>query len=162
MREIDSIGLKLCSYQATLFEQSLAETVCSSRIFIRRFMNSDLARRMDSVGFLFDSLSVSDAIREVEAQYGVSTYGQNQFTVEEMHWIGYIYRYWAYVSGKSSRQIYKMMKPEQLRRLYFPYHSLDPMQAIERMMEVIEPEGSAEMDDVTRGVIALRKVRNRQ
>lgn len=161
MRDIDSMGLKMCSYQAALFEQSIEETACSSKIFIRRFMNSDLARRMDNVGFLFDSLSVSDAIREVEAQYGSSSYGRDKFTVEEMHWIGYIYRYWAYASGTSSKQIYKMMKPEQLRQLYFPYHSLDPMQAIERMLEVIGPEGNAEMDDIARGVMALRKVRNR-
>lgn len=161
MRDMDSIGLKLCSYQAELFERSLEETACSSGIFIRRFMNSNLASRMDHAGFLFDSLDISDAIAEIEAQYGVSTYGQEQFSVEEMHWIGYIYRYWVYVSDKSSRQIYKLIKPDLMRRLYFPYHSLDPMQAIERMMEVVSPKSPAEMDDITRGVAALRKVRNK-
>ena len=162
MRKMDSLGLKMCSYQAVLFENSIEKTECSSRIFIRRFMNSKLAKRMDSMGFMYDSLDVSDAIDEIEEQYGVSSYGTEKFTVNEMHWIGYIYRYWSYVTGKSSKEIYKIIKGEDLRKLYFPYHSLDPLQAIERIMEAIEPEEQREMDDIQKGVIALRKVRNKK
>ena len=161
MKKMDSLGLKICSYQATLFESSIEQTDCSSKIFIRRFMNSNLAKRMDRVGFLFDSLAVSDAISEIEDQYGASTYGVEKFAAEEMHWIGYIYRYWAYVTEKSSKQIYKMIKPEQLKKLYFPYHSLDPLQAIERIMEEIGLEEQRELDDIEKGVIALRKVRSK-
>ena len=161
MRKMDSLGLKVCSYQAVLFESSIEQTDCSSKIFIRRFMNSNLAKRMDSVGFVFDSLDVSDAIREIEDQYGRSSYGVEKFTAEEMHWIGYIYRYWAYVTEKTSKQIYKTIKPEYLKKMYFPYHSLDPLQAIDRIMEEILPEEQSGMDDIAKGVIALRKVRNK-
>lgn len=161
MRKMDSLGLKICSYQAVLFENSIDNTDCSSKIFIRRFMNSNLAKRMDSVGFMFDSLDISDAISEIEDQYGESTYGVEKFSIEEMHWIGYIYRYWAYVTEKSSKQIYKIIKPDKMRKLYFPYHSLDPLQAIERIMEEIGQEEQKENDDIAKGVIALRKVRNR-
>ena len=38
-------------------------------------MNSELAKRMDNVGFAFESLDVSDAIKEIEEQYGASSYG---------------------------------------------------------------------------------------
>lgn len=161
MKKIDSLGLKICSYQAVLFENSIEKTDCSSAIFIRRFMNSDIAKRMDSFGFIFDSLDVTDAISEVENQYGKSAYGTEKFSVEEMHWIGYIYRYWAYVTDKSSKQIYKIIKPEKMRKLYFPYHSLDPVQVIERIMESTEPEAQMEIDDIEKGVIALRKVRGK-
>jgi hypothetical protein len=122
-------------------------------------MNSELAKRMDGVGFAFDSLDVSDAINEVEEQYGTSAYGVEKFSVEEMHWIGYIYRYWAYVAGKSSKQLYKIAKPGKMRKLYFPYHSLDPLQAIERIVEEVEPEEEKGLDDIAKGVLALRKVR---
>lgn len=162
MKKIDSLGLKMCKYQANLFEKSKDSMGCSSKIFIRRFMNSDLAKRMDSVGFVFDSLEIPDAIIEIESQYGVSTYGTEKFNAEELYWIGYIYRYWACISEKSSKQIYKIIKPEQLRKLYFPYHSLDPAQAIERIMEESGQSLDKEMDDISRGVIALRKVRNRR
>ena len=161
MRRMDSLGLKMCSYQAMLFEASLDQTDCSSKIFILRFMNSDLAKRMDQAGIPFDSLAISDAIDEVENQYGTSSYGIIKFTIEEMHWIGYIYRYWAYVTGKPSKQIYKTVKPEKLRMLYFPYHSLDPLQAIERIMEETEPTGHQEIDDIAKGVLVLRKVRSK-
>lgn len=162
MKKMDSLGLKMCNYQATLFERSKYSADCSSKIFIRRFMNSKLAKRMDDVGFMFDSLDIPDAIKELEAQYGASSYGVEKFNEEELYWIGYIYRYWAYITGKSSKQIYKIIKPEQLRKLYFPYHSLDPFQAIERIMEESEPELRENIDDISRGVIALRKVRNKK
>lgn len=161
MRKMDSLGLKICSYQAALFEKTIEQTDCSSKIFIRRFMNSNLAKRMDSVGFMFGTLDISDAISEVESQYGASAYGIEKFTANELHWIGYIYRYWAYVTEQSSKQIYKIMKPEELRQLYFPYHSLDPLQAIERIMEEAQPEEQKKLSDIEKGVIALRKVRNR-
>lgn len=161
MKKMDSLGLRMCRYQAMLFELSKDKTDCSSKIFIRRFMNSKLAERIDKEGLLFDSLDVQEAIEEVESQYGASSYGVEKFNQEELHWIGYIYRYWAYVSEKSSKQIYKIIKPEQLRKLYFPYHSLDPMQAIERITEEINPMEEKERDDISRGVAVLRKVRNK-
>ena len=65
MRKMDSLGLKMCSYQAMLFEKSIDSTNCSSKIFIRRFMNSKLAKRMDNAGFMFDSLDIADAIKEI-------------------------------------------------------------------------------------------------
>lgn len=162
MREMDSIGLRICKYQAMLFEISKDMMDCSSKIFIRRYMNSELAARMDNIGYIYDSTEVIDAIKEIEEQYGVSSYGIEKFNAEELHWIGYIYRYWAYISGKSSKQIYKIIKPEQLRKLYFPYHSLDPLQAIERILEQNDMDLYEDEYDIAKGVIALRKVRNKR
>ena len=61
MREMDSLGLKICARQANLFEASKDGAKCSSPIFIRRFMNSDLAKRIDAGGIMFESTDVSDA-----------------------------------------------------------------------------------------------------
>ena len=36
----------------------------------------------------------------------------------------------------TSSQVYKIVKPKELRGLFLPYHTLDPAQAIERIMEV--------------------------
>jgi hypothetical protein len=158
MKKMDSLGLKMCNYQAKLFEKSLGKMDCSSRIFIRRFMNSNLAKRMDAYGTMFDSLDITEAIDEIEEQYGKSSYGIDKYTTDELYWIGYIYRYWAYVREMSSKQIYKKIKPEQLRNLYFPYHSLDPLQAIERIEETLNDK-YGDMDDIARGVEILRKIR---
>lgn len=161
MKKIDSLGLKMCSYQAALFEASVNKTQCSSAIFIRRFMNSALAKRMDNVGFLFDSTDTADAINEVEAQYGPSSYGVEKYSIEEMHWIGYIYRYWAYTGEKPSREICRLAKPGELRKLYFPYHSLDPAQAIERIIEQTGPGQEHDPGDIAAGVEIMRRVRGR-
>lgn len=159
MRRMDTYGLKLCKFQAELFQKSIEETACSSGIFVRRFMLSELAKRMDKDGFLFETTDVADALDEIEIEFGASDYGKIKFGREELYWTGYIYRYWSYISGKSSKQLYRIVKPDELRKLYFAYHSLDPEQAIERIKE---SKGIGEEDDIKRGVEIMRKVRKRR
>jgi len=65
MKKIDEEGLKLCALQAEVFAASLTVTQCSSLIFIRRFMNSEVAARMDRRGFL---LGASDTRRSGTAE----------------------------------------------------------------------------------------------
>lgn len=156
MKEFDEYGLKMCQYQGNLFLESLDKTNCSSPIFLRRFMYSKTAQRMDRESFLFESFSVADAIEEIEEEYGNSDYGRIRYSREELYWIGYVYRYWSYTRKMSSRAVYRLIKPEELRKLYFPYHSLDPSQAIERIMEA---KGMTEEDYVKRGVEILRRMR---
>lgn len=157
MKEMDNYGLKLCQFQAELFQKSINETKCSSKIFIRRFMLSDIAKRMDKIGFLYNVTDTVDAFMEIENQFGASDYGIVKFEEEELYWIGYIYRYWAYITGMSSKQLYRLVKPEELKKVYFPYHSLDPALAIERIKEAKQ---MTEEDDIKRGVAILRKIRN--
>lgn len=161
MRQMDSLGLKLCTYQALLFECSIDKAACSSPIFIRRFMNSALAKRMDNAAFLYESTDITNALTEIEEEYGSSSYGQEKYTHEELHWIGYIYRYWCYVYDKPSRFVYKIIKPGELKKLYFPYHSLDPLQAIERILEITGSEKEFQPYDIIEGARILRKVRNK-
>ena len=156
MTKMDNYGLRLCKFQAELFQKSLEETECSSNIFIRRFMLSDLAKRMDKEGFLFDAIDVTDALQEIEIQFGPSDYGKIKFEREELYWTGYIYRYWAYITKKSCKQLYKVIKPDELRKMYYPYHSLDPELVIERIQE---SKGITPQDDIKRGVEILRRVR---
>ena len=156
MREMDHYGLQMCKYQGELFQESLRRTQCGSKVFLRRFMLSDLAERMDTDGFLYEATDIGDAFIEIETQYGPTNYGQIKVGGEALYWTGYLYRYWSYISGKSSKQLYRIMKPEELEKLYFPYHSLDPEQAIERIMEA---KGLKEEDEIARGVEIMRRVR---
>lgn len=162
MKEMDSLGLRMCRYQGELFELSAKELDCSSAVFIRRFMNSDLAKRMDEGGILFDSLDLRGALGEIEDQYGETSYGEEKFSLDELYWIGYIYRYWAIAKGKSSKQIHRIAKPDYMRKLFFPYHSLDPLQAIDRILEDMPPEAQKGNDDIVRGVAIMKKVREKR
>lgn len=68
-------------------------------------------------------------------EYGVSSYGSVKYTRNEMYWIGYVYRYFALAYDFSSSQIYRIVKPLELRNVFLPYHTMDPAQAIERILE---------------------------
>ena len=153
MRKIDEIGLKLCKMQAEVFSASVKETNCSSLIFMRRFMNSGVAQRMDLGGFLFEACDVNQILQEIETEFGESSYGKEKYSEAELYWIGYVYRYWSYTYQKTSKQVYKIIKPKELCSLYYPYHSLDPAQVIER---ILEAKDLNEKDFTARGVKIMR------
>ena len=125
----------LCELQATAFENSIDKMDSSSEIFIRRFMKSNIAKRMDDESILESNLQANDILQLVDEEYGVSHYGTVKYTHNEMYWIGYIYRCLAITYEFTSARVYKIIKPKELRELFLPYHTLDPSQAIERILE---------------------------
>lgn len=135
MKEIDKDGILLCELQAQTFEMSVEETQVSSDIFIRRFMNSKIVKMIDRETILETTIQPQDLLREIEEQYGVSQYGSVKYTRNEMYWIGYLYRYFSYTYEYSSVQVYKIIKGKELRELFLAYHTLDPAQSIERILE---------------------------
>lgn len=159
MRKIDENGLKLCKIQAEVFTVSVTKMDCSSLIFMRRFMNSQVARRLDGEGFLFEACDVNQILEEINTEFGISSYGNEKYSEDELYWIGYIYRYWSYTYEKTSKQIYKIIKPQELCSLYYPYHSLDPAQAIER---ILEAKGPDEKDLTARGVKIMREIMKKE
>lgn len=135
MKEIDRDGLLLCGIQGEIFERSAEAYPTGSAVFIRRFMRSRLAERMDSPGFLDRPFEICEAFEELDDEYGETDYGKDIYAGEELYWIGYIYRYWAYCGGVSSKWVYKMISSREMRSLYYPYHTMDPLFAIERIAE---------------------------
>ena len=85
MKKIDEEGLKLCMLQAEVFADSLTVTLCSSPVFIRRFMNSEVAARMDRRGFLLEACDVESVLNEVDEQYGPTSYGKERYGREELY-----------------------------------------------------------------------------
>ena len=135
MKSIDRDGLILCDIQAKSFELSLSSTGCSSEVFIRRFMYSEVAILMDNLSFLDTNLQAKDVLGSIDEEFGKTEYGSVKYSANEMHWIGYIYRYFAFTCEKSSKQVYKIIKPKELRDLYLPYHTMDPSKAVDMILE---------------------------
>ena len=135
MKKIDNDGLVLCEIQAKAFELSCDEQNTSSEIFIRRFMNSEVAKRLDNMTLLQSNIQAADLLVLIDEEYGRSDYGSVKYSPNELYWIGYIYRYFAYTYDKTSKQVYKTVKPKELRGLFLPYHTMDPAQAIDRSLE---------------------------
>ncbi|SDW95748.1 hypothetical protein SAMN05216391_12629 [Lachnospiraceae bacterium KHCPX20] len=138
MRKISKDGLLLCKLQAEAFENSIDKMDTSSEIFIRRFMKSEIAKRLDNESILESNIQANDILELINEEYGISNYGSVKYTRNEIYWIGYIYRYFAFTYEMSSAQVYKIVKPKELRGLFLPYHTMDPAQAIERILEAKE------------------------
>ena len=132
MRKISKDGVILCTLQAETFEKSVEKMDTSSEIFIRRFMKSEIAKRFDNESILESNIQANDILELINEEYGISNYGSVKYTKNEMFWIGYIYRYFAFTYNMTSAQIYKIVKPKELRDLFLPYHTMDPAQAFQR------------------------------
>ena len=158
IKEIDKDGLLVCELQAKTFELSIEETQESSEIFIRRFMNSRIAKRIDSGDILQTNIQPADLLELVEEQYGRTGYGSVKYTRNEMYWIGYVYRYFSYTYDKSSLQVYKIVKPKELRSMFLPYHTMGPAQAIERILEAKGLLGGSE-EEIRRQYEIFRRIR---
>lgn len=135
MRKMNKDGLLLCDLQARAFEIAVDFAQVSSEVFIRRFMNSNVAKAMDNESVLQTNIHEKDILNMIEEQYGKSEYGSVKYTHNEMFWIGYIYRYFCYTYEMTSIQVYKIVKPKELRGLFPAYHTMDSAQAIERILE---------------------------
>ena len=135
MKKISKVGLLLCKLQAEVFENSIEKMDTSSEIFIRRFMKSEIAKRFDNESVLESNIQANDVLELINEEYGISNYGSVKYTRNEIYWIGYIYRYFAFTYEMTSAQVYKIVKPKELRGLFLPYHTMDPAQAIERILE---------------------------
>ena len=135
MRKMNKDGLLLCDLQAKAFNIAVDFAQVSSEVFIRRFMNSNVAKAMDNESVLQTNIHEKDILNMIEEQYGKSEYGSVKYTHNEMFWIGYIYRYFCYTYEMTSIQVYKIVKPKELRGLFPAYHTMDSAQAIERILE---------------------------
>ncbi len=135
MRSFDRDGRLLCEMQGTIFEQSAENYDTSSAVFVRRYMNSDYAVRMDHAGNLDRPTDAQEAFESLDSQYGPSSYGSEKYVPDELYWIGYIYRYWAYTREISSKAIYRRFNVRDMHQVYYAYHTLDPENAIQRLTE---------------------------
>ena len=136
MKKADYNCTVLCKMQANLFFEYDNYVSCSPTVFIRRFMNSDLAKRFDDYTVLLDISSNETFIQELNEQYGETTFGKTEPKLKEaMFWAGYLYRYWCFVYEIPSKKLIRYVNPKMLLDRYYVYHSMDLDYAIERICE---------------------------
>ena len=135
MRTFDHNGLLLAEYQGKLFEKSTGLD-CSSGIFIRRFLHSDLLKKLDTNNPSSVSLDITEGMNSILAQFGDTDYGQVKYSGSSMFWMGYLYRYISYTRETSTRLIMKLFPYRQLNDLYYSYHTQDPEWCIQNLLEL--------------------------
>lgn len=159
MRNIDESMRATCAFQGHMFEASAKKlTNCSSAVFVRRFMRSTVACRIDQNGVVWDGANPEDVVMEVDAEYDGKPYGKEIYPREVLYWMGYVYRCGAFVTNLSSSALYALVGAKELRGLYYAYHTLDPVQCVERILESKHVESQEDM--LQRGVRALRRIRS--
>lgn len=156
MKHMSQEERELCAWQAGVFEASVTASADSSAVFVRRFMRSDIAKRMDSGAYAAVATQPKAAVREVDAPYRNEGYGSEKYSRNEMYWMGYFYRCFCCVTGKSSKETYRYIGARELRGLYYPYHSLEAEQAVER---VLEAKGIGASSQIEQGVQILKELR---
>lgn len=132
---LDVFEMTLCDMQGKLFEMSASEGF-SSEAFIKTFMQSKTAADLDMVfnhmqwagqGYILDRLKDENADTLVR--------DDNLYDNETLYWSGYLYRYWHFYTGESSKDIYKQAPAGVMRSMYLMYHTMSPEMAIDRLKD---------------------------
>ncbi len=134
MKEFDYNGRRLAEFQGSLFEKSY-ELNCSSAIFLRRFLYSDLLEKLDKNNSALLSLNVKEGINDIVMQFGETNYGKEKYDKNVLYWMGYLYRYISYTREESTKLVMKTINHCLLNSLYYSYHTQDPEWCVQSLLE---------------------------
>lgn len=134
MRDFDLNGLRLAEYQARLFELSSTKMGCSSAIFIRRFLHSDLLKLLDENESSRIVLDANEGIQKILDQFGESEYGKEKFSKESLFWMGYLYRYISYTREIDTPLLFKLFNYKKVNELYYVYHTQSMEWCVENLL----------------------------
>ena len=129
------LARSLSQMQGALFEMSGREGY-DSETFIRVFMHSGIAEGLDS-DFDYSQWAGKEYLMErMQKEYpeGFSEQG-TVFDSETLYWAGYLYRYWHFYTGESSKEIYRQADAETINTMYYGYHTLDIKMSIDLLKE---------------------------
>jgi hypothetical protein len=129
---VDNIQLKLCDIQGRLFERS---TAYASEGFIRDFMNSEVAKHLDSPYNKLQWMGEEYLLDELKDEKNLIPAGET-YSPEVLYWIGYLYRFWASSRNEESRKIYRRAPAKTMKRNYLAFHTFDPDIAIDDLIEI--------------------------
>lgn len=75
-------------------------------------------------------------LEELDDEVGGLRKSGIRYSKEVMYWTGYVYRYWHYYTGESSRQIYKIADEKIMNESWLGFHTLDVKMAIDDLKEI--------------------------
>lgn len=132
-KKLDRLGSQLAHSQAMIFERSVEEGY-PSKMFVKCFMFSSEAKSLDELSLEKAGLSeieIYDSIKhKIKSKRG------QLLPYLVMHFIGYFYRVASYISGFSSKQLYKQIPVEFLLQNYLVLHSLDIEEAVKEVFDI--------------------------
>ena len=133
-KTMNDFQLKMCDIQGRLFELS-GKNGYDSAVFIKAFMTGDVAKNLDSVFNRMQWAGEEYLLEEIAATAAL-TKGGIVYDKEVLYWSGYIYRFWHFSTGESSKEIYKQASAQTMNRNWLIVHTLAPEAAIEDLKEI--------------------------
>lgn len=137
LRKKDEDGSRLASMQARIFERSANDDI-ASYFFIQQFMNSEETILLDNLNYFLSGLSEWEIY--IHTKSAVKRSDGQIYSSDAMHWIGFFYRYASYLTGMTSKELFKRIHPKFLYQAYPLYHSLDIVKAVQRVFETLNIE----------------------
>ena len=101
-----------------------------------QFMRSKLAKSLDSVYNRMQWSGEEYLLEELESEVPNLPVTGDMYEKEMLFWIGYLYRYWHYLTGESSKEIYRQANEKTMKRNYMMFHTLEPDIAVQDLKEI--------------------------
>jgi len=129
--QLNHYQIQLCKIQARLFALAYAKGY-DPGTFVPVFMRSAVAAGLDAP---FDRLQWAGEqylLEEtVESESLEPSEADDTLSADALFWAGYLYRYWHFVTGESSADIYRQASLDVMIDVYPGFHALSPEMAIE-------------------------------
>ena len=130
VHKLNRIEIQLCDIQGRLFKLSVQRGIGSAE-FIKVFMKSATAKALDSTYNQMQWAGEEYLLEEVIDEAGDRFEKPGEVYMDEMiYWIGYIYRYWHYVTGECSKEIYKRAPVKVMKQNYERFYMMTPEEVI--------------------------------
>ncbi len=126
---------QLCDIQGRLFELAFKARY-DSPAFIEAFMKSRTAAALDDVYDRLQWAGEEYLLEELNDETGGLPKAGTLFPQEAMYWTGYVYRFWHYRMGESSRDIIAHADAQTMNDCWAGFHTLDVDMAIENLLEL--------------------------
>ena len=139
MANLGLLERQLCDIQGRLFELSL-KAGYDSPSFIKDFMVSRTAAALDDVYDRLQWAGEEYILEELDDETEGLLKAGKTYSKEVLYWSGYLYRYWHYYTGESSREIYKIADAELMNDCWMGFRTLDVEMAIDNLKEIYRQE----------------------
>jgi len=115
---LDVFQLGQCELQAGLFE-SLDRRNVDAKAFIRAFMNSEAAAGLDAPYDRMQWAGEEYVFQEVMDSSGLNVDPNcPRYDTEALYYAGWIYRYWHFKTGETSKEIYRQADETRILQAY--------------------------------------------
>lgn len=129
--QLNHLQLQLCKIQAKLFALAYGSGF-DPKAFVPAFMRSAAASGLDADYDRMQWAGEEYILQEVVETAGLTKkVGDDTVSAEALFWTGYLYRYWHYLTGETSAQIYAQAPLEVMLDVFPGMHALSPEMAVE-------------------------------